>query len=141
MVAHLIKSCMPIPFWIPPSPLLKRLGRYQNPMTTTTHELHCRLWPLTSGLLEYSLVAQTVKNLSAMQETQGQYLGREDPLEKVMATHSGILGWRIPWTEEPGRLQSIRSQRIGHNWEANTSLLKNQRGENGHTTLNASHLV
>ena len=86
-------------------------------------------------------MAQTVKNLSAMQETQGQYLGREDPLEKVMATHSGILGWRIPWTEEPGRLQSIRSQRIGQNWEANTSLLKNQRGENGHTTLNASHLV
>ena len=77
MVAHLTKSCMPIPFWIPPSALLKELGRCQEPMTTTSHELHFRLWPLTSGLLEYSLVAQTVKNLSAMQETQAQSLGRE----------------------------------------------------------------
>ena len=53
-----------------------------------------------------SLVAQTVKNLPAMQETQVQSLGREDPLEKEMATHSSILALRIPWTEEPGRLQS-----------------------------------
>ena len=51
-----------------------------------------------------SLVSQMVKNLSAMQETQVQYLGGEDPLEKEMATHSSILAWRIPWTEEPGRL-------------------------------------
>ena len=53
-----------------------------------------------------SLVAQTVKNLPAMQETQVQSLGREDSLEKEMATHSSILALRIPWTEEPGRLQS-----------------------------------
>ena len=59
-----------------------------------------------------SLIAQLVKNLPAMQETQVQFLGREDPLEKEMATHSNILAWRIPWTEEPGRLQSMRSQEL-----------------------------
>ena len=53
-----------------------------------------------------SLVAQTVKRLPTMQETQGQSLGREDLLEKEMATHSSILAWKIPWTEEPGRLYS-----------------------------------
>ena len=61
-----------------------------------------------------SLIAQLVKNLPAMQETQVQFLGREDPLEKEMATHSSILAWRIPWTEEPGRLQSSGSQRVRH---------------------------
>ena len=58
-----------------------------------------------------SLVAQMVKNLPAMQETRVQFLGREDPLEKGMATYSSILIWRIPWTEEPGGLQSMGSQR------------------------------
>ena len=56
-----------------------------------------------------------VKNLPAMQETQVQSLGWEDSLEKGMATHSSILAWRIPWTEEPGGLQSMGSQRVGHN--------------------------
>ncbi|MDU9778308.1 hypothetical protein, partial [Helicobacter pylori] len=60
------------------------------------------------------LVAQTVKNLPAMQETQVQSLGQEDPLEKEMATHSSTLAWKIPGTEEPGRLQSMGSQRVGH---------------------------
>ena len=55
-----------------------------------------------------------VKNLPAMQETWVRSLGREDRLEEEMATHSGILDWRIPWTEEPGRLQSMGSQRVGH---------------------------
>ena len=55
-------------------------------------------------------VAEMVKNLLAMQETQVGSLGREDPLEKEMATHSSILGWKIPWTEETGRLQSVGSQ-------------------------------
>ena len=55
-----------------------------------------------------------------MLESQVHSLGREDPLEKGMATHSGILVWRIPWTEEPGRLQSMGSQRIGHNWATHT---------------------
>ena len=59
-------------------------------------------------------MALMVKNLSAMQETWVQSLGQEDPLEKGMATHSSILAWSIPWTEEPGRLQSIGSQRVGH---------------------------
>ena len=57
-----------------------------------------------------SLRAQSVKNLLAMQETQVQFLGQEDPMEKEMATHSSILAWRISWTEEPGRLQSMGSQ-------------------------------
>ena len=59
-------------------------------------------------------MAQTVKNLPAMQETWVRSLDGEDPLEKGMATHSGILAWRIPWTEEPGRLQSMGSQRVRH---------------------------
>ena len=66
------------------------------------------------------LVAQMVKNLPAKQESQVQSLGRQDPLEKGMATHSSILAWRIPWTEELGRLQSVGSQRVGHNWMTNT---------------------
>ena len=62
-----------------------------------------------------SLVTQTVKNLPEARETQVQSLGQEDSLEKGMATHSNILAWRIPWTEEPGRLLSMGSQRVGHN--------------------------
>ena len=62
-----------------------------------------------------SLVTQTVKNLPAMQETQVRPLGWEDPLEKGMATHSNVLAWRIPWTEEPVKLQSMESKRVGHN--------------------------
>ena len=65
----------------------------------------------TSGA---SLVAQMVKNPLAMQETQVRSLGWEDPVEKGMATCSSLLAWRIPWTEEPGKLQSIGSQRVGH---------------------------
>ena len=56
-----------------------------------------------------------------MQETQAQSLGRQDPLEKEMATHSSILAWRIPRTEEPGRLQSMGSHRVGHDWATNTN--------------------
>ena len=62
----------------------------------------------------YSLVAQTVKRLPTMQETRVRSLGQEDPLEKEMAAHSSILAWRIPWMEEPGRLQSTGSRRVGH---------------------------
>ena len=57
---------------------------------------------------------QTVKNLPAMQETGVQSLGQEDLLEKEMATHSSILAWKIPWTEEPGRLQTMGSRSVGH---------------------------
>ena len=59
-------------------------------------------------------MAQTVKSLPAVQETGVQTLGQEDPLEKEMATHSSILAWEIPWSEEPGGLQSMRSQRVVH---------------------------
>ena len=59
-------------------------------------------------------VGSGVKNLPAMQETRVQFLGWEDLLEKEMATHSSILAWKIPWTEEPGRLQSMGLQRVGH---------------------------
>ena len=59
-------------------------------------------------------MAQMVKNLLAMQETQVRTLGQEDPLEKGKATSSSILAWRIPWTEEPGGLQSMGSRRVGH---------------------------
>ena len=68
-------------------------------------------------------MAQMVKNLPAMQETQVPSLGQEDPLEKEMATHSSILAWRIPWTEEPGGQQSTGSQRVGHD---RTTSLKGQ---------------
>ena len=59
-------------------------------------------------------MAQRVKHLSAMQETQVRSQGREDPLEKEMATHSSTIAWKIPWMEEPDRLQSMGSQRVGH---------------------------
>ena len=61
-----------------------------------------------------TLLAQRLKRLPAMWETWVRSLGREHPLEKEMAVHSSILAWRIPWTEEPGGLQSTRSQRVGH---------------------------
>ena len=70
------------------------------------------------------MVAQTVKNLPAVPETQIQSLGWEDPLEKEMATHSGILAQKIPWTEEPGGLQSMGLQRVRHEWETNINTLK-----------------
>ena len=68
-----------------------------------------------------SLVAQTVKNPPEMLETWIRSLGWEDPLQKGMATHSSILAWRFPWTEEPGRLQSLGSQRVGHDSVINIS--------------------
>ena len=61
-----------------------------------------------------SLVAQAVKRLSTMRETWVRSLGPEDPPEKEMAIHSSTIAWKIPWTEEPGRLQSMGSQRVGH---------------------------
>ena len=63
-----------------------------------------------------SLVAQTVKRLSTMQETWVWSLGREDPLEKEMAIHSSTIAWKIPWTDEPDKLQSTGLQRVGHDW-------------------------
>ena len=71
-----------------------------------------------------SLVAQLVKNLPAVQETQARSLGWEDPLEKQMATDSSILAWKISWREEPGGLQSMGSQRVGHDCVTNTYFLQ-----------------
>ena len=71
-------------------------------------------FPSFSGLFWATLVVQIVKNPSAVQEIWVQSLGWEDSLEKVMATHSSILAWKIPWTEKPGGLQSMGSQRAGH---------------------------
>ena len=61
-----------------------------------------------------TILVQTVKNQSVVWEALVQSLGREDPLEKEMATHSSLLAWRMPWTEEPGGLQSMGPQRVGH---------------------------
>ena len=77
---------------------------YNAPDNICTHLIYLRV----------SLVAQTIKCLSAMQETQVRSLGWEDPLEKEMEAHSSTLAWKIPWTAEPGRLLSMGSQRVGH---------------------------
>ena len=84
----------------------------------------CGRWWLPKGCWGgASQVALVVENLPAVQETQETWvrsLGWEDPLEEGMATHSSVLSWRIPWTEEPGRLQSMGSQIVGHNWATHT---------------------
>ena len=72
--------------------------------------------------LDTSLVVQMVKHLPAMRETLAQSLGWEDPLEKERATHCSTLAWKIPWMEEPGRLQSMWSQRVGHDLATSLSL-------------------
>ena len=69
-------------------------------------QIHCKI--------SLNIQAQRLKHLPGMQETWVQSLGQEDPLEKEMATHSSTLAWRIPWRQEPGRLQSMGSQRVGH---------------------------
>ena len=87
---------------IPDDQIVASLGSHECNVDT--------LSPISSPALEItrvSLVALTVKNLPATQENQVQCLGQEEPLEKGMATHSSFLAWRIPWTEEPGRLQSM----------------------------------
>ena len=105
------------------------LGHDFHPVFPTpySHYIPCphphspRLVLMSWHLSWASLVAQRVRCLPAMQETWIRSLGREDPLGKEMATHSSILAWRIPWTEEPGRLQSMGSQRVRHNWETSLS--------------------
>ena len=79
-------------------------------------------WPQSQDSCLTSLVAQTVKRLPTTWETRVQSLGWEDTLEKEMATHSSVLAWKIPWTEEPGRLQSTVLQRVGHDWVTSLSL-------------------
>ena len=83
---------------------------------TKTNEL-----TVAQVILVTSLVAQTVKRPSMMRETWVRSLGWEDPLEKEMAIHSSTIAWKIPWTEAPGRLQSMGSQRVGHDWVTSRS--------------------
>ena len=78
------------------------------------------MWLNIQGL---PLAAQSVKNLPAVQKTRVRSLSWEDPMEKEMTTHSSIFAWKVSWTEEPGGLQSMVSQRVGHDWETNTYLL------------------
>ena len=87
-----------------------------------------------------SLVAQRVKRLAAVWETQVQFLVWEDPLEKAMATHSSTLAWKIPWTEEPGRLQSMGSLRVRHDWATSLSLFLSCTGEGNGNPLQCSCL-
>ena len=96
-----------------------------------------------SGLVWASLVAQRLKHLPPMWETWVRSLGREDPLEKEMTTHSSILAWSIPWTEEPGRLQSMGSQRVGHDWATSPHLTSWGSKEAIHTKCwqNSWHMV
>ena len=93
------------------SKLRLKAGTHQGLITTGEQK-----WDLHPGLPDTgaSLVAQMVKNPPIMQEIWVLFLGWEDPLEKGVATHCSVLAWRIPWTVEPGGLQSRESQRIGH---------------------------
>ena len=95
----------------------------RQPMQTTVNKAFAtQTWTYRMLLCRASLVAQRLKRLPVLQETWVRSLGREDPLEKEMATHSSILAWRIPWTEEPGGLQSTGSKRVGHDWATSLSL-------------------
>ena len=93
------------------SPLLCRATRVINQVSLFAG---FTLGPSVLLFVHLCAVAQTVKRLSTMRETQVQALGWEDPLEKEMIVHSSTSAWKIPWTEEPGRLQSMGSQRVGH---------------------------
>ena len=93
----------------------QRMGNtaYENPRSVASIEFLDAIGLMHVGQLLF-LVAQVVKNLLAMQETGVQFLGQEDPLEKRTVIHSSNLAWRIPWTEKPGGLQSLGSQRVRH---------------------------
>ena len=101
-------------------PIISSVGCDHCPLYLHTHAHTHGVWCSYSlrSILRHraSLVAQMVKHLPAMQETPVGSLGWEGPLEKEMATHSSTLAWKIPWTEEPGRLQSKSSQRVRHDW-------------------------
>ena len=106
----------------PPSSLLTPSMVPSIPAPPTSVPEPTRLCLIMTYSLRASLVAQMVKNLPAVWETWVGSLGQDDPLEEEMATHSRILAWETPWTEEPGGLQSRGSQRVGHNWATNTKL-------------------
>ena len=91
-----------------------------------------------SGSYDFSLVAQTVKHLPEMQETWVRSLSQEDPLEKDMSTHSSTLAWKILWTEESGRLQSMWSQRVRHDWVTSLSFFLSFFLSGKHVSLTSS---
>ena len=97
-----------------PLTLLRTIHVFPYPEQTESQNFLAFYLKACIGIYWASLVALRLKRLSPMWETLVQSLGWEDPLEKEIATHSSILAWRIPWTEEPGRLQSTGSQRVGH---------------------------
>ena len=81
-----------------------------------------------------------IGSLPAMRETRVWSLGWEDPLEKEMATHSSTLAWKIPWTEEPGRLKSMGSQRVGHDWATSLLIILDLLGHLSPTTLSEGYI-
>ena len=106
-----LNNCL-YPLFLPPHFLWMKI------ILTITNSIAVTLVPMQRA----SLVGQRLMHLPAMWETWVQSLGREDPLEKEMATHSSILAWRIPWMEEPGGLQSTGSQRVRHDWATSLSI-------------------
>ena len=113
----------PVSLFLPP-PCMKDFSKFHPQsglLILSTIPINPSLW-ITSWHCWASLVAQRLKRLPAIRERWVRSLGQEDHLEKEMATHSSVLAWRIPWTEEPGRLQSMGSQRVGNNWAASLSL-------------------
>ena len=98
------------------------LLNFQCPLCTCYLLTFCLTFYHLNLLICWVFLVAQMKNLPAMQEMQVQSLGQEDPLEEEMANSSSILAWRIPWMEEPGRLQSMRLQRVGHDWETSLSL-------------------
>ena len=104
---------------MPSHPLDKHCGTHFRQYLSHKGMVRSSRWFDEVFTMRVSLLAQTVKNLPAMQETQVQSLGGEDPLEKGMATHPSIPSWRIPWSEEPGGLESMGSQTGRHNWATN----------------------
>ena len=109
---------------------------YNNTSFTFIKDLYFFMWEIKRryliSLRWAYLVAQMVKHLPAMRETWVQSLGQEDPLEKEMATHSSILAWKIPWMEEPGRLQNMGLQRVGYDWATSLHFTKSIKWREKH---------
>ena len=116
-------SCLEIPWTEEPGRLQSIGQRVGHDWATNTWAVLETSWRRGPGARPRGTEAQTIKNQPAMQETWVWPLGREDPLEGEMATHSSILAWRIPWTKKPSRLQSMGLQRVRHGWVTNTFAL------------------
>ena len=116
VTSHILTSRLQL--WKPVRPRTNQwMGEQRRQGTPSQAPWLFLLWQiLLSHTSLFSHLAQMVKRLPTMQETRVQSLSQEDPLEKEMAPHSSILAWKIPWMEEPGRLQSMGLQRVGHDW-------------------------